>query len=120
MSQVKGTQCANPYCKHHLLKIPEGNRCKHCGAYLHNWSLGCSVESRERDNTIECLPTVGCRKWSSAASAVQQESFQSSDSDGSYLDSDDDHDEQIKYTKRAAKIDLLAESDSSDDLVIRS
>jgi hypothetical protein len=25
ISQVKGTQCANPYSKHNLLKIPEGN-----------------------------------------------------------------------------------------------
>ena len=61
--------------------------------------------------SIECLPTVGCRKWSSAASAVQPESVESSDSDGPYLDSDGDHDEQIKYTKRAAKSDHFAESD---------
>ena len=42
---------------------------------------------------------------------MQPESVESSDSDGSYLDSDGDHDEQIKYTKRAAKIDHFAESD---------
>ena len=42
---------------------------------------------------------------------MQPESVESSDSDGSYLDSDGDHDEQIKYTKRAAKSDHFAESD---------
>ena len=120
MSQVEGTEFANPYCKHHLLKIAEGNRCKHWSVYLHNRSLGCSVQSRECDNTIECLPTVVCREWSRTASAVQPESVQSSDNDDSFLDIDDDDDEQIKFTKRVAKIDYFAESDSSDDLVIKS
>ena len=51
---------------------------------------------------------------------MQPESVQSSDNDDSFLDIDDDHDEQIKFTKRVAKIDYFAESDSSDDLVIKS
>jgi hypothetical protein len=120
MSQVEGTEFASPYCKHHLLKIAEGNRCKHWSVYLHNWSLGCSVQSRERDNTIECLPTVGCREWSRTASAVQPESVQSSDNDDSFLNIDEDHDDQSSIQRGSQKSIIFAESDSSDDLVIKS
>ena len=107
MSQVEGTEFANPYCKHHLLKIAEGNRCKHWSVYLHNRSLGCSVQSRERDNTIECLPTVGCREWSRTASAVQPESVQSSDNDDSFLNIDEDHDDQSSIQRGLQKSIIL-------------
>ena len=36
MNQVEGKECANPYCKHHLKKIPEVDWCKHSRhIYLH-------------------------------------------------------------------------------------
>ena len=119
--QVDGTACANPDCEHHDLKIPKRYTCKHCGVYLHNHILKCSVQAPEGEGKIECLPTVGCRRRNSTAfAAAQPESSLGSYDNGSDLDSDDDDDIKIKPSKKVTKFDLFQESDSDSDLVIKS
>ena len=140
MNQVDGTECTNPDCRHRDKQIPTGSRCQHCGSFLHNAVLGCSIASVDGDGKMECLPHIGCKRWTDAGWAAKRlvECSKGTDDDGSvdasedcqiekssrkrpldFLDRENDEDLNIKSTKKVAKINASTPgSEYSDGSVV--